>query len=225
MRTSERGLELIKEHEGFRAQRYICPGGKPTIGYGHVILPTEPHLNTAVLTEAEATEILARDVEIAERGVNRHVTVELNQNQFDALVSFTFNLGSGNLGRSTLLRLLNEEDYNGAASQFDRWVYAMGEDGVRRKLPGLISRRADERDLFLEPYVKPIMESRTVWGSATAATAVVAVEAADWASTAVPALTPLASSPLTKTLLFALALGGAALALYARIDDRNKRRR
>lgn len=221
MRTSNRGLDLIKQHEGFESKAYTCPAGKLTIGYGHVILPHEHNLTTAELTEAEATEILRDDVAIAESAVNNLVKVEIDQNQFDALVSFTFNLGSGSLANSTLLRLLNNDDHNGAAGQFERWVYATV-DGKKQKLGGLVRRRADERDLFLEPYLKPLAVSRTVWGSAVAILGTSALEISQWVASTVPTLERLATSDVMKGALFLMSLGGAALALYARIDDRNK---
>lgn len=220
MQISDRGLDIIKAHEGLRLEMYYCPANKPTIGYGHVILPSEQDLMTRTITREEAEQILRSDVGIAERAVGDLVAVELNQNQFDALVSFVFNIGVGNFRSSTLLKRLNEEDYNGAASQFERWVYAN-----RRVLPGLIRRREEERDLFLEPYVKPLVESRTVWGATAAAAGATALEASDWVAQTVPTLTPLASSDWTKSVLFALALAGALFALYARIDDHRRKRK
>ena len=140
--TSDRGLNLIKQFEGFSAKPYVCAGGRWTIGYCHVILPDETFTE---ITEDEAIVLLSRDVMEAEGAVDILVKVPLNQNQFDALVSFVYNLGSGNLKSSTLLKLLNASDYDGAAKQFDRWVYAGG-----RQLLGLIARRKAEEDLFNE---------------------------------------------------------------------------
>jgi len=140
--TSDRGLNLIRHYEGFSSKPYLCAGGRWTIGYGHVILPDETFTE---ITEDEAIVLLSRDVMEAEGAVDILVKVPLNQNQFDALVSFVYNLGSGNLKSSTLLKLLNASDYDGAAKQFDRWVYAGG-----RQLLGLIARRKAEEDLFNE---------------------------------------------------------------------------
>jgi GH24 family phage-related lysozyme (muramidase) len=142
MVTSEKGLHLIKSFEGWYPDPYVCPAGKWTIGYGHLIASGE-HFDT--ITEEEGEALLERDLLEAEGAVDILVKVELNQNQFDALVSFTFNLGSGNLSASTLLRLLNKRDYDGAADQFLRWIYAAG-----RPLEGLRRRREAERKLFLE---------------------------------------------------------------------------
>jgi len=140
MKTSQAGLDLIKEFEGFEAEPYICAGGKNTIGYGHVIKKGEAF---DTITEETATALLADDVEDAEGAVNDYVHVELTQNQFDALVSFVFNIGGIAFYRSTLLKKLNKGDYEGAAKQFTRWVYAGG-----RKLNGLIKRRQAEMELF-----------------------------------------------------------------------------
>lgn len=146
MKTSSAGLALIREHEGFSATPYICPGGKLTIGYGHVILPGEEYYGE--IPRAEAETLLRQDVFLAEASVNRLVTVPLTQGQFDALVSFTFNLGAGALARSTLRRVLNEGDYPAAAAEFARWVWG-GEAGQKAILPGLVRRRAAERAMFL----------------------------------------------------------------------------
>lgn len=141
MRISEKGLDGIKAHEGLVLHVYDDGVGFATIGYGHLIKPGESFTE---ITEAEATELLRRDVAVAERAVNRLVKVPVTQDQFDALVSFTFNLGEGSLERSTLLKKLNAGDYNGAANEFPRWVRAGG-----RVLAGLVNRRNDERELFV----------------------------------------------------------------------------
>lgn len=143
--TSERGLELIKISEGLETEAYPDPGnritGEPwTIGYGH----TRGVRRGDTCTEEQATEWLRSDLEEAERAVRRLVDVSLTQMQFDALVSFVFNIGASAFGNSTLLRLLNAGDAAGAAHQFKRWNRGSG--GV---LPGLVTRRAAERDLFL----------------------------------------------------------------------------
>ncbi|MBM3603623.1 MAG: lysozyme [Alphaproteobacteria bacterium] len=150
MQTSEKGIALIKAHEGLRLEAYPDPAhgwSVPTIGYGHTSAAGSPPVTKGMrITEAGATEILRTDLRKFERYVMDAVTVPLNQNQFDALVSFTFNLGPGNLRNSTLLRKLNARDYAGAADQFGQWVKAGG-----KTLPGLVKRRKAERDLFLTP--------------------------------------------------------------------------
>lgn len=143
-RVHEAGLALIKEHEGWSPVVYICPAGKRTIGYGHVIKPGESFQEP--ISRRQGLELLVSDVATAEAAVERLVTVPLTDNQFAALVSFTFNVGQGNLERSTLLRLLNEGLYLGAADEFPRWCRSKGQ-----VLAGLVRRRAAERALFLAP--------------------------------------------------------------------------
>ena len=143
MKISEHGLNLIKRFESFSPDVYLCPAKKLTIGYGHVIRKDEPI--DWVITEEEAEYILDRDCDIAEAAVNS-ISVKLNQNQFDALVSFTFNVGVNAFKKSTLVKLLKKGDYNGAGQQFDRWIYGNG-----RILNGLVRRRDDEKRLFFTP--------------------------------------------------------------------------
>ena len=141
-KTSNAGLDLIKRFEGFSAKAYPDPahGWKvPTIGYG----TTAGVKMGDTITKERAEELLREDVKRFEDQVLRLVKVPLTQGQFDALTSFVYNLGPGNLSNSTLLRLLNAGDYKGAAAQFDRWNKAGG-----KVLPGLVRRRAAERALF-----------------------------------------------------------------------------
>lgn len=141
MKTSKAGLDLIKRFEGFRAGVYLCPAGVATIGYGHAIKPGEKF---TTITEHHAESLLIDDVEEAEEYVNELVEVGINQDQFDALVSFTFNLGGGALKRSTLLKKINALKFEEAKAEFSRWVYAGGE-----RLPGLVKRRKAEAEIFL----------------------------------------------------------------------------
>lgn len=139
--VTEKGLELIKKFEGFVPSEYVCPAGKRTIGYGHVIRETESF--SPELTKREAEELLKEDLGAAEEAVIRFVDVPLTPNQFDALVSFVFNVGAGRFERSMLLRRLNAGDYAGAAKEFLQWVYGNGQ-----KLEGLVRRRRAEKALF-----------------------------------------------------------------------------
>lgn len=141
MKTSPRGLALIRQFEGLRLLAYKDAVGVPTIGYG----TTRGVKMGMTITKAQAEEMLRQDVERFEPEVQRLVRVPLNQNQWDALLSFTYNLGSANLESSTLLKLLNNGDYRAAADQFPRWNKAKG-----AVLNGLTTRRAAERALFLE---------------------------------------------------------------------------
>lgn len=140
MKISERGIETIKRHEGLRLDSYQDAAGVWTIGYGH----TETARPGQRITVETAERLLMQDIEQFESAVNRLVQVPLTQSQFDALVSFTFNVGIGALERSTLRWLLNNADYAGAADQLLRWNRAGG-----RVLAGLVARRDAERDLFL----------------------------------------------------------------------------
>ena len=142
MRVSENGLALIKRFEGFSPLPYVCPAGYFTIGYGHVMLPSQQATFSRV-SEQEAENYLIHDVQIAEEAVARLITVPLGQNQCDALVSFTFNLGAACLQRSTLRHVLNRGDYEAAPAQMLRFIWGGG-----RKLPGLMRRRAAEAALF-----------------------------------------------------------------------------
>ena len=139
MRTSQQGLDLIKSFEGLRLSAYKCPADVWTIGYGTTagVKPGQ------MITPERAEELLRDDVTMVEEQVLRTIKVPLKQGQFDALVSFTYNLGAGNLASSTLARLLNAGDYLGAAAQFDRWNKAGG-----KVLKGLVARRAAERAMF-----------------------------------------------------------------------------
>jgi lysozyme len=104
MKISENGLAIIKESEGFKPAPYLCPAGYWTIGFGHRILSTESFIS---ITEAEAEQLLIKDVGIAENCINNLVKVPITQNQFDALVSFVYNVGCEAFKNSTMLRLLN----------------------------------------------------------------------------------------------------------------------
>jgi len=140
------GLEIIKHfeqgpHGGFASTPYICAAGYPTIGWGHEIRPGEKF--DKPITEEEAEELLRKDLIIAERSVCRLINVPLDDNQYDALVSFTFNLGGGRLQISTLRRLVNNEEHGLVPNEFRKWVYGGG-----KKLKGLVRRRNVEADLY-----------------------------------------------------------------------------
>src|SRR6185436_19963236 len=142
LRLSDTGLSFIARWEGFIGHVYNDVGGKATVGYGHLVLPGE-HFTT--LTQAQGLDLLRQDVGKAEHAVNSLVNVPLVQRQFDALVSFVFNVGSGINGfaGSTLLRLLNRGDYSGAASQFTLWDHVGGVENA-----GLLARRQAEKAMF-----------------------------------------------------------------------------
>lgn len=140
MKTSQRGIELIKEFEKLVLKAYRCPAGVLTIGYGHTKDVTEGMR----ITEAQADEYLKEDLLDAEQTVTRYIKRKLSQNQFDALVSFVYNLGSGNFLKSTLLKKIriNPNDTS-IAMEFGKWIHANG-----KVLNGLIRRRKMESDLY-----------------------------------------------------------------------------
>lgn len=160
---TDEGLNLIKTFEGFVPHLYICAGGYPTIGYGHVILQTDVYeaitgaelldilhkhgLEAAQeaykMSREEAEYLLKRDVERFEYSVLRLIKVPLTDGQFDALVSFTYNLGGGALQRSTLRKKVNRGHHGAVPREFRKWVYAGG-----RKLRGLVRRRNAEAEMY-----------------------------------------------------------------------------
>lgn len=144
---SDNGLNLIKQFEGLRLKPYLDAVGVPTIGYGNTFYENgqKVSINDAPITEQRATELLRLVVAKFEKGVSGCLKVEVTQNQFDALVSFAYNVGLGNLQKSTLLRLINQGNFKAAAEQFTRWNRAGG-----RILNGLTRRREAEKALFLK---------------------------------------------------------------------------
>ncbi len=145
-RISQTGLDLIKHFEGYSPVVYKDSGGHKTIGYGHKLQRGERF--DKPLTKAQAEALLRKDVATAERAVGRLIRARLSQPQFDALVSFTFNLGSGNLARSTLRRKLNKGDYAAVPKELRKWVKSKG-----KTLPGLVRRRNAEGALFMSGTV------------------------------------------------------------------------
>ena len=157
MRVSDKCIEMIKHHEGVRTKPYQCPALLWTVGVGHVIDPMHGRLKleerrglpipdgwNRVLSMGEVNDILKADLARFEQGVSRLCPGPLTQGQFDALVSFSFNVGLGNLQKSTIRMKVNRGDMEGAAEGFLDWTKAGG-----KVLKGLVSRRNDERALFL----------------------------------------------------------------------------
>lgn len=140
MKTSMKGRDLIRKFEGEKLKAYQCSAGVWTIGVGHTGPDVKPGM---VITLDRSDELLRSDLARFESAVSRLVKVALSQCQFDALVSFAFNVGEGALGKSTLLRMVNAGDMAGAASEFSKWNRAGG-----KVVAGLTTRRAAERDLF-----------------------------------------------------------------------------
>nr|DAQ21300.1 MAG TPA: Lysozyme [Caudoviricetes sp.] len=138
MKISEVGIKLICKWEEFRAYAYVCPAGLWTIGYGHTdrVKPTDK------IDLAQGEAYLRKDLEIVERCLNS-LAIKLNQNQYDALCSLIFNIGTGNFLRSTLLKCLQAKQYDKASAEFLKWRKANG-----KVLKGLEARRKDEQELF-----------------------------------------------------------------------------
>ena len=148
---SDNGIALLKQLEGFRARPYNDAAGKLTIGYGHLIVRGDGVSKDDILEEVQATGLLKRDVKKAEDCVNECVVTSINQNQFDALVIFAFNVGNYALQNSTLLQKLNKGDYEGASEQLLRWCKVRTAQGAFVELAGLKNRRLAEQKLFNTP--------------------------------------------------------------------------
>lgn len=144
MKTSQAGIDLIKQFEGVRLESYVCPAGVLTVGVGHTSAAGSPKVVPGMkITYQEANAILANDLVKYEDAVDRLVKVPLTQNQFDALVSFTFNVGEGALAKSTLLKKLNAGDYDAVPAELMKWTKGGG-----KELPGLVRRRRAEAALW-----------------------------------------------------------------------------
>jgi lysozyme len=141
MKTSQKGIDLIKQFEGFQSKAYKCPAGVPTIGYGH----TKTAKMGQIITQQEAENLLKTDLIEAENAVKSAcIGININQNQFDALVSFVFNLGTKNFFSSALLKLIRKNTNDPAIrNEFSKWKHAGG-----KELPGLVKRRKAEAELY-----------------------------------------------------------------------------
>lgn len=143
--TSAQGLAIIKKHEGLRLSSYLCPAGVPTIGYGNTRYPDgrKVILGEKLSSEKEATQLLLASLESYEAAVNRHLP-NLNQCQFDALVSFCYNVGTGAFIKSTLLKKAKANAADPSiVDEFNKWVRGGG-----KVLPGLVTRRREEAKLY-----------------------------------------------------------------------------
>lgn len=137
------GIALIKKFEGVRLQGYLCPAGIATIGWGHTGMVLGKPITTSMkISLDQAEKLLLSDLDKFEKGVSSLIKVTITQKQFDALVSFAYNVGLGNLGKSTLLKLINKRDPK-ASEQFLVWNKAGG-----KVLNGLTKRRLAEKELF-----------------------------------------------------------------------------
>ena len=144
MKTSDAGIAFIKRWEGVRLKAYVCSAGVWTIGVGHTAAMGDPKPVAGMkITDAEAEQILRRDLAITEAQVETAVKVSLSQRQFDTLVSFVFNVGIGAFRKSTLLKRLNQGDYKSVPSELMKWTRAGG-----KVVQGLVNRRKAEADMW-----------------------------------------------------------------------------
>ena len=147
MKISKKGIDLIARFEGFRAKPYHCSAGVSTIGYGTTIYPNGNHvtMKDKAINKEDAKSIMKYmiDRDYGE-AVNRYVKIPLTQNQYDALVSFTYNLGKGALKSSTLLKRVNQGKMKKASKEFLKWTHSNG-----KVLAGLVKRRKAESEMFL----------------------------------------------------------------------------
>lgn len=150
MNLNKESINLIKSFEGIMLKAYRDSVGVLTIGYGHTTMAGPPAVIPGmIVTEVQATDLLASDLKKYCAMVDRNVKVELNPNQYGALVSFTYNLGEGSLKSSTLLKKVNVKDFVGASKEFAKWNHAGGQ-----VLKGLTRRRMAEAALFLKPALQ-----------------------------------------------------------------------
>lgn len=138
---NKQGIDLIKKYESFKSEPYICPAGKKTIGYGHVIKSGEKFES---LTQIEAERLLDIDLDYYESKVREIITDPINQNQFSALVSLCYNIGEDNFKKSSLAKFVNNNDDLNAVLEFIKWSFVS-----RVRFKGLIRRRLEEALLFL----------------------------------------------------------------------------
>lgn len=144
MNASQKGIDLIKSFEGFRAETYKDSGGIPTIGYGHALKPNESFTR---ISEQDAENLLKQDVYVAERYINNNFGRKIiNQNEFDALVSFIFNIGQGAFNKSSVNTYIRLDEFKIAMTWWAKWV----RDGRGEIMPGLVIRREKEIRLFNE---------------------------------------------------------------------------
>jgi lysozyme len=162
MKAGPETIRMVKHHEGVRNKPYLCPAKLWTVGVGHVLYPEQANIpvsdriqfklrpeDARIWSDAEVDDLLAQDLARFERGVARLCPNTIgNQGRFDSLVSFSFNVGLGNLQRSSLRMKNNRGDFEKAAEEFMKWTKGGG-----RVLPGLVKRRMDERALYLSGVV------------------------------------------------------------------------
>ena len=148
MKLNSKGYDLIVKHEGLSLKPYLCPAKIPTIGYGNTYYPNGKRVTLLdeAITKEYALEIFKEIANRFAKAVSKLVVVPLNQNQFNALVSFAYNVGMANFQKSTLLKKVNKnKDDSSIELEFNKWVYAKGV-----KLNGLVKRRKDESNVYFK---------------------------------------------------------------------------
>lgn len=153
VRNIDTALSIIKEFEGFRDTVYHCQAGAPTIGYGHILKDNavdKKYLEGGKITKKEAERLLIEDLQVIMNEIDHLVLLPFNDNQYAALLSFTYNVGIKAFGESSLLKELNGYDFESAANEFTRWN-KITVNGVKLTSDGLTYRRAKEKELFLTP--------------------------------------------------------------------------
>lgn len=152
LNINEEGIKLIKRWEGLFLKAYICPGGKITIGYGSTFdLNNKPIKLGQIITKSEAEEYLNHELDIVEKEIAKY-NLSLNSNQHSAITSLIYNIGIPSFRRSTILKLLQKNDYINAAKEFVKWN-KVGRKGKLVPLEGLTNRRIDEMNLFNKPLI------------------------------------------------------------------------
>lgn len=225
MKVSEQGKSIVRQFEGLRLSAYRCPAGVWTIGYGH----TKGVRSGMKITEQEAEEMLEADLNEFGDQLLKYVKVPLTQHQYDALVSFAYNIGVGAFAKSSALKMLNAGKPEAVPAKMALWNKARV-NGKLTVLPGLVRRRAAEGALFMmdTPFKgmaqkvsmaaeKPLTKSRTMGGISTAA---VATTGFGLLTEAKDQIEPyIYMSDTIKYAFFALIIAGLLYAAYARIDD------
>jgi len=152
LRISSNGVKFITKWEGLKLSKYLCPAGKWTIGVGHVILPHENISDT--ITKERAESILRSDLVRFEKAIKKFITVRLNQNQFDALVSFIFNTGEGGIRNTSVQSTVNEQKFSEVPEKLQMWS-KMRQNGKLVVSQGLLRRRMSESELFMLSVPEP----------------------------------------------------------------------
>lgn len=230
MRMGQKGLTLLKKFEGWRSEAYLDPVGIWTIGYGHTSAAGSPKVVSGMtISRAEGENILRKDLKLYEKAVNDKVKVTLNQNQFDALTSFCYNVGPGNFGESSVLKAVNSQQFHLVPFNLMRWTKAGG-----KTLEGLKRRRKAEGRLFNTPVpvrvgeaAKELSHSRVIAGQTSVATGTAGVvisentpNVAETVSQTGNDLSMIAYiSEWIGIISAILIVGGIILTVYARWDD------